>query len=292
MSLIGRGTNGTVYQLSAFVAVKRARRGEEEQADHANEQKLFQFLKTRPQIPHLIRCFYQRPYDTFLELAPNGSIAMLLNQYQKRDGVRVLEVLQALPTQEISRWMRQLCLAAMGLEKVGLTHGDIRPGNMLLDSNWNLKLSDIDRSIEIGEEITVLTEPFGRLLNEEDEGVTGSYGQAGARTETFAIGSVYYTLLRGHEPYETESLGTDHFVTLGEKFQEKEFPPLTKSTGDAIIGKCWNGEYHSMAELLAEFTNGAEHDDPAIEDEEFMRLRQLECKRFIKSGLVDKLERY
>jgi serine/threonine protein kinase len=150
MSLIGRGTNGTVYQLSVFIAVKRARKGEEEQADHANKQKIFRFLKNRPQNQHLIRCFYQRPHDTFLELAPNGSVAMLLSRYQKRDGIRVLKILQALNRQEISRWMRQLCLAAMGLGKVGLTHGNIRPGNMLLDSNWNLKLSDIDRAIDIG----------------------------------------------------------------------------------------------------------------------------------------------
>ena len=52
------------------------------------------------------------------------------------------------------------------------------------------------------------------------------------------------------------------------------------------------GEYHSMAELLAEFPDGAEQDEPAIEDVEFMGLRQLECKRFIKSGHVDTLERY
>lgn len=83
MSLLGRGANGTVYQLSPLIAVKRARAGEEEEEDHANEQKIFQFLKTRPQIPHLIRCIYQRPKDTFLELASNGSIAMLLNKYQE-----------------------------------------------------------------------------------------------------------------------------------------------------------------------------------------------------------------
>ena len=33
-------------------------------------------------------------------------------------------------------------------------------------------------------------------------------------------------------------------------------------------------------------------DDTAVEDQEFVELRQLECKRFIKSGLVDTLERY
>lgn len=51
----------------------------------------------------------------------------------------------------------------------------------------------------------VLTETYERLLDTEEEGAAGTYGMAGARTEIFAIGSVYYTLLRGHEPYETES---------------------------------------------------------------------------------------
>lgn len=39
MSLIGRGTNSTVYQLDSLVAVRRVRAGDDEQADHANEQQ-------------------------------------------------------------------------------------------------------------------------------------------------------------------------------------------------------------------------------------------------------------
>ncbi|KIW86167.1 hypothetical protein Z517_01562 [Fonsecaea pedrosoi CBS 271.37] len=109
---------------------------------------------------------------------------------------------------------------------------------MLLDSNRNLKLADMDRAVRIGEEIAVLTEPFGWLLSKDDDGDPGTYGLAGARTETFAVGSIYYTLLRGHEPYETESWGRDHFVTLAEKFQFRQFPPLTNSASDAIVRKC------------------------------------------------------
>lgn len=90
--------------------------------------------------------------------------------------------------------MRQLYLAAMGLEKVGLTHRDIRPGNILLDSNWNLKLSDIDRAIDIKEEIIVLTKPFGRLLSEEDDRVTSSYGKVGADRD-------FYYRLRLQHPF-------------------------------------------------------------------------------------------
>lgn len=83
--------------------------------------------------------------------------------------------------------------------------------------------------MNVGEDIIVLTEPFGRLLDKEDGRDVGSYGRASARTETFAIGSVYYTLLRGHELYETEAWGENHYVILSEKFQKKDFPPLTNS---------------------------------------------------------------
>jgi serine/threonine protein kinase len=293
MSLLGRGATGTVYQLNVFIAVKRARIGEDERADHTNEQKIFRLLENYPPIPYLIRCYYRRPNDTFLELAPNGSVAMLLNRYQEREihGIQVLKVSQALNSQDICRWMRQLCLAATALERIGLIHGDIRPGNMLLDVNRNLKLSDFDRGMKTGEDVAVLTEPYGRLLDAEDDGGAGTYGTAGARTETFAIGSVYYTLLRGHEPYETESWGRNHFVTLGEKFQKKEFPPLTNSAADAIIRKCWNGKYRLVAELLAEFDDIGQ-DEPVGEDPDWLETRQMECKTFIRSGLVDTLDSY
>lgn len=284
-----------MYQLSAFIAVKRARTGEDEQADHANEQRMFQLLENYSPIPYLIRCYYQRPKDTFLEFAPNRCVATLLNQYQKRgDDTRVREISQILDSQIIHRWMRQLCLAAAGLERIGLVHGDIRSGNMLLDANWNLILSDLDRGMKVGDNIAVLTEPFGRLLGKQDGG--GTYGKAGARTETFAIGSVYYTLLRGHEPYETEDWGRDRFVTLCEKFQNKEFPPLTGAAEDAIIHKCWSEGYQQVKELLVEFTGDAEQDESEYEsadkDLKWLETRQVECKEFIQSGLVDTLDRY
>ncbi|CAD0056144.1 unnamed protein product [Aureobasidium pullulans] len=111
-------------------------------------------------------------------------MSLLLNKYQKRDeqnGWKVLEITQALDSQDIDRWMEQLCDVAATLERLGLAHNDIRPGNMLLDAERNLKLADLDR-ID-----------------------AGSYGKVGARTEIFAIGSVFYSLLRGYEPYETEN---------------------------------------------------------------------------------------
>lgn len=87
--------------------------------------------------------------------------------------------------------MWQLCSAIAGLEDAGLVHGDIRPGNILFDRWWNLRVTDLDRSVKIGEDTEAISEPFGRLLNKEEGKNSGTYGTAGSRTETFAIGSVY-----------------------------------------------------------------------------------------------------
>lgn len=295
MSVIGRGATGIIYQLNEFVVVKKARKGEDEHADHVNEQKVFRFLESRPRIPYLIRCMYQVPNNTFLEFASNGSLAMLLNNHQKRNGgkfesVQILEISQTPTPHDTRRWMRQLCCAAAGFEKAGLAHGDIRPGNILLDSKWNLRLNDLDRSVKIGEDLVAVSEPFGRLLNHGKD--AGTYGKASAWTENFAIGSVYYTLLRGHEPYETEYWGRDHFVIMSEKFQNEEFPPLTDSAEDSIVRKCWNGEYQSVKDLLAEFMDEVEQDDFSDEDEEWLMARRLECKEIVSSGVLDTLEGY
>ncbi|OAG44809.1 hypothetical protein AYO21_00770 [Fonsecaea monophora] len=129
----------------------------------------------------------------------------------------------------------------------------------------------IDRAVRIGEEIAVLTEPFGRLLSKDDDGDPGTYGLAGARTETFALGSTYYTLLRGHEP---------------------EFPPLTNSASDAIVRKCWSGEYHSVTNLLAKFPDDGVQDNSTNETQEWLNQLESQYRAFVESGLVDRLERY
>jgi len=96
--------------------------------------------------------------------------------------------------------MRQLCLTVAGLEEARSIYGDIHSGNMFLDSSWNSKLSDLDRTVGIGEEITVLTEPFGRLRSDEEGKPAGIHCKADARREAFAIGSSFYSLLRGYGP--------------------------------------------------------------------------------------------
>lgn len=282
---LGRGATGTVYKVTDTMVVKVARKGVDEQNDHANEQRMFETIEKMiggnfESIPYLIECHYRTPGYTFLQFASGGDFAMLLNQYQKRDEQNraiVLEVTQTCNPQDIDRWMEQLCDVAAAFERLGLAHNDIRPGNMLLDAGCNLVLADLDRGTKVGEVIDVLTEPFGRLLNRSEGEGAGTYGKAGARTEIFAIGSVFYSLLRGYEPYEMDWWGDDHFVSLNDKLQRKSFPPLSESIEDNIIRKCWHGEYHQVKDLLNEVR------------EKNKSTRKIECEKLIESGGISRL---
>jgi hypothetical protein len=72
---------------------------------------------------------------------------------------------------------------------------DVRPENWYNIDETGVMLSKLGS-------IKVLV---GKNDRQEDGGGADTYSTAGARTETSAIGSVNYILLRGHEPYKTES---------------------------------------------------------------------------------------
>lgn len=176
----------------------------------------------------------------------------------------------------------------LGWKLLGLAHGDIRPPNLLLDSNDHLRLADFDNTARIGEEVDVGTVPYARLLGTEAGEDRGRFGFLGARTEQFAIGSVYYYLTRGYEPYDNEWYGKDHGPVRVDILQRMEFPKMqTGSEDDAIIRKCWHGEFGSVEELAASLrlldrkASGAK---PMAAD--LFRARQEECRKLVADGLL------
>jgi len=293
-----RGGTGTVYMLNEVVAVKIARSDPDAQQDHANEQAVFRRLEgdLENPTPGLIQCFLQVPGFTFLKLAIHGSLAMYLNARQDRDPDNMDEVWMVwdkIPTSTAHKWMRQLCGAAAGLESMGMCHGDIHLGNVLLDSGWNAILADLDRAGDLGSDLEAVSEPFGRLLNASEGEGAGTYGKASAYTETFALGSICYTLQRGHVPWETERWGPDHDVVLQDMFQNKQFPPLTDSREDTITWRCWNGGYSSVRELWEEFGgDGRELKDVSACYLQHMRVAGIaeECRQILDSGILSPLK--
>ena len=150
--------------------------------------------------------------------------------------------------------MNDLAQGVAFLGSLNLAHGDLRPENILLDRN-RLKISDFDCTAEFGTDFETCCCPYGRLLNsnEVDQGIPGTAGFLGPRTEQFALGSLFYLINYGFEVYDDQCLADDpyeHGPKVMDLLQDMKFPKLD---GDPlindIIDKCWHNQYRTLAEL-------------------------------------------
>jgi serine/threonine protein kinase len=178
--------------------------------------------------------------------------------------------------------MGQICGGMAFLEWEGLAHGDLRPENILVDKQGNLRIHDLGSALAIGSRLPAGTEPFARMLAKKEG---RGYGIADAVTENFAIGSVMYSIIRGHYPHADEK----DFPTLMNMLREKKFPPLTDLVEDEIISMCWNGGYQSVRELeqiFRDMEDGTEWYSfrGEDEDEDWIKEREKECVEWVESG--------
>ena len=289
--LLTFGNVGIVYQITDAIAVKRAF-ADGNEGIH-NEYRIYDMLESLPSCPNLVRSFYRIPSANFLQYLGGGTIDQRLRQHQTRDPAndRVVHVRDREPEWLVRRWMAELADAIAWLESLGYVHGDIRPPNLMLDDQDHLKVVDFDNASKIGSEFDGCQPPYARLLGDEAaEDGWGTFGFYGPRTEQFAIGSVFYYMTRGCEPYDNEWFGKDHGRIVVDLLQEKKFPPRNETPTDTIIHKCWHGEYESVRSLKLEVMRL--HRDirlsmaKAMPKEEFEARRQ-ECRELVRLGLLN-----
>ncbi|RYP12512.1 hypothetical protein DL766_009951 [Monosporascus sp. MC13-8B] len=85
--------------------------------------------------------------------------------------------------------------AVAWLEHLGFVHGDLRPANILLDTNEDIQLGDFDTTVKPGKELVVASEAFCKM-NEDFEPPL-----AGPVSEQFSLASCIYTIRFGHWPW-------------------------------------------------------------------------------------------
>lgn len=288
--LLNFGNVGIVYQLTNDIVVKRAFKDDNEGIQ--NEYRIYDILDSMPHCPNLALSFYRIPSANFQQCFSGGTLDQRLQQHQMRDptGDRVTGVRSCEPQNLIWRWMAELADATAWLESLGFAHGDIRPPNLLLDSNDHLKLIDFDNTMEVGSVFDGCQPPYARVLGDEAADDRGTFGYHGPRTEQFAIGSILYYMTRGYEPYENEWLGEDHGPMVVTLLQEKKFPKVSENNVDTIIHKCWHGEFGSIKSLKLE-VNRLGRDmglkmAKAMPREEY-EARHRECKELVDLGVLD-----
>jgi len=129
------------------------------------------------------------------------------------------------------------CVRALAFaQTLGLTHRDIKPGNILHSDGTEIKIADFGASINKVSDRTVITN-VGSPAYMAPELVTGQ-AQASHLTDIYALGVVMYYLLAGKLPFS----GANTLSVIYQIVNTDPEPPSTHRTGisaelDAVVMK-------------------------------------------------------
>ncbi|KAI8670341.1 Autophagy-related protein 1 [Fusarium keratoplasticum] len=176
-----------------------------------------------------------------------------------------------------NKWIRQLSSALSWLEHLGFAHGDLRPANIFLSQEEDIRLGDFDCTVKTGEKLKAGGGSYGKLYENHQ------FPDAGPMTEQYSLGSCIFTIQFGHEPW--------HEIDEPQKILKLIRNGFPDASGDELFGeiiqKCWFGKYDSMREVEQDILSQlgleeAQNDCSGI-DEEFSSMLVAECEAFLEA---------
>lgn len=194
----------------------------------------------------IVNCLYISPAKELiaLEFYPHGN----LKDYVAKHGAV-----------ELRKWARQMIEGVAYMHSKGIRHSDLRLDQFLLDNDMNVRLSDFNGIGMDGEKDIYPEFDFKghRNINLENESHRMPRVSGTPSTEVsdlFALGSTFYELEHGSEPYEGlyDRFKDEDEGLLLQRWVDRDFPSVDHlELGPLILG-CWESKYSSAAELLEE----------------------------------------
>jgi tetratricopeptide (TPR) repeat protein/predicted Ser/Thr protein kinase len=201
---VGQGAYGRVYLardlgIDREVALKviRAPAGSRERRRAQREARIVGRLKSSHivTIHRVVEDDEHEAWLLILEYVPGGSLDDLLRGDQRVAVPRALELL------------RGIMLGLDAAHRAGVVHGDVKPGNVLLESDGSVKLADFGMSWMVDDASISNTsaEGFGGTpAYMAPEVIMGERGRG--YSDVWSAGVMFYRLLAGQLPFPADSL--------------------------------------------------------------------------------------
>ncbi len=249
---LGAGGMGQVYgaedtTLKRFVAIKRM--APHAQSTDADRKRLLKEAQRASALNH-------PNIGAIYDVVEYGGELWLVMEYVEGETLRH-RLKQPISTDEFFAIATQCCEGLQAAHEKGIIHGDIKPENIMITPGnlvkildfgvarraWSSNPSDATKSLE------TMTATGGTpaymapevLLQQRDDG----------RSDIFSIGLVFYEMLGGEQPFQSDSLAT----TVA-RIVHTNPPPLTNVPGplagviSRAIAKTPDARYANAAALL------------------------------------------
>ena len=251
MRVLGQGGMGAVYQardreLDRIIALKVIR--PELATDPAILARFKQELILARNITHknVVRIY---------DLGESNGIRFITMEYVDGQDLRTLlrQHGKFSPQQAIGM-MEQVCRALDCAHTEGVIHRDLKPQNIMRDSQSRIVVMDFGLARSLGDSgLTQTGAIVGTMEYMSPEQALGA--TLDQRSDIFSVGLIFYELLTGKAPYHAETA----IASLMKRTREQAIPASDVDNSvpqslSAIVSRCLEREpadrYHSVVELL------------------------------------------
>lgn len=180
---------------------------------------------------HSIANFSHANVVTVYDVREDGPPYYIVMEYVDGEDLRQrLEREKRLAVNEALNIAFQMAKGLGYAHRKGLVHRDIKPGNILITPNDEVKIADFGIAKAIAGDMPALTEPgvvWGTTAYLSPEQIRG--GQATPASDVYAMGIVLYEMLAGHPPFQGEdrvAIALQHLDSPPPPFEEAlQIPP-------------------------------------------------------------------
>jgi serine/threonine protein kinase len=151
-----------------------------------------------------------------------GRVCMVMEWVE---GTRLREIIDTqgkLPQERALRITVRICEALDHIHKHGVVHRDLKPDNILIDANDDIKLLDFGIAGEVGSRRLTfgkLTKSMGTPDYVSPEQVKGKRGDA--RSDIYSLGVILYEMVSGEVPFH----GPNPLVAMNQRLVNKATLP-------------------------------------------------------------------
>jgi len=282
---LGKGATGKVYladdpfakrKVAVKVAFPQALKADEDSAMYKSMFLNEAALAGKLNHPHIVQIFDAVVEDKYSYIVMEYVEGGTLEKFCKPDAL--------LETREVAEIIFKCVRALAFAQTIGLTHRDIKPGNILHKEGTEIKIADFGATINKVADHTVITN-VGSPAYMSPELVAGTV-QASHLTDIYALGVVMYFLLTGKLPFA----GANTMSVIYQIVNTEPQPPSAVREGllpefDAIVMKAiskdpahrfqsWDEFGTALAQLWKQEAKVEEKRDET-ESERFQVLRNL-----------------
>jgi eukaryotic-like serine/threonine-protein kinase len=282
---IAHGGMGVVYKarhvsLNRVVAIKMILTGQlasEAEVNRFRSEARAAASLNHPNIVGLYEVGEHRGLHYYtMPLVEGRNLAQLVEsrQWQPGDGT------------EAARVMAKVAHAIQCAHDSGILHRDLKPGNILLSSDGEPRITDfgLAKHVRGNDHLTLTGQLIGTPSFMAPEQARGKSGQSSPATDIYSLGAVLYYLLTGRPPFVADSaLGALLLVLEGEAVLPRRMNPLVPAALEYICLRCLQkrpeGRYASAGELATDLERFLKGEPLAFRTEAIGRRLEAWAKR-------------